>query len=397
MPKRSYRREPIPDDLVYAVCERFLRVPGQQGSFLQHTGEGGDRKSEPEQEWNADSLAKWLRTQEFETTREGIFPIVRQAIRRGFVHLHAPRSYRAKEMLQERFPDMPADTTILDIKPDLAGENLATRTADKLLRLIRELGPIKERKYRKKEDALSPRVHIGFGAGGMTWRVAEQLALRMETEADLPAMTFHALSSGFSNTQPLSAPVAFFPAFSKLNQPIEFVGLFSPPFVNTAAYDTIRDLPAIKESFREAKKIDIVVTSLAQADDEHGLLNSFLIANTGGKPRPLEKAGHIGDVHWHPFSKDGPLTDIDTGIRAVTLFDLPNLVKLAKTPDRHVLLVAGPCSVCGKTKARALRPLLTQRSLRVCNHLVTDVATAGELLGLEQPSFGRTGREHHAD
>ena len=396
MSKRDYRRKPIPDDMIYAVCERFLKEPGQREFFLRHMGEGGERKSEAEQDWNAETLATWLTKQGYRTSREGIFPIVRQAIRRGFVQLHPPRSYRAKTMLAERYPDMPADTTILDIKPELAGDNLATTTALTLLRLIRELGPLKERKFRE-ETAPSPRVHVGFGAGAMTWRVAEKLALRLETEADLPAMTFHALSSGFSNNQPLSAPVAFFTAFSNLNQPIEFVGLFSPPFVKLREYEAIQDLPAIKESFREAKKIDIVVTSLAQADDEHGLLNSFLSANKGGKPGPLDEAGHIGDVQWHPFSKDGPLTNIDTGIRALTLFDLQDLVKLAKTDGRHVVLVAGPCSVCRKTKAKALRPLLTLPALRVCNHLVTDVATAGELLGLDRPSFGRTGREHHVD
>jgi hypothetical protein len=396
MSKRDYRRKPIPDDMIYAVCERFLKEPGQREFFLRHMGEEGDRKSEAEQDWNAETLAIWLTKQGYRTSREGIFPIVRQAIRRGFVQLHPPRSYRAKTMLAERYPNMPADTTILDIKPELAGDNLATTTALTLLRLIRELGPLKERKF-SEEKAPSPRVHLGFGAGAMTWRVADKLALALETEADLPAMTFHALSSGFSNNQPLSAPVAFFPAFSKLNQPIEFVGLFAPPFVKLGKYDEIKDLPAIKESFLEAKKIDIVVTSLAQADDEHGLLNSFLAANKGGKPVPLEDAGHIGDVQWHPFSESDPLTNVDTGIRAVTLFDLPDLVKLARTEDRHVVLVAGPCSVCRKTKAKALRPLLTQRSLRVCNHLVTDVATAGELLGLDRPSFGRTGREHHVD
>jgi hypothetical protein len=392
---RERRSRAIPDDLVYAICERFLRLPPANRRNRSGSASGNGKWKKP-QTWNAVNLAEWLTKQGYPTKREAIFPLIRTAIQRKFLRLHPPRAYTAKTRLGEKFPNMPADTKILDVKPPYVSDNLASTTASMLVRLIRELGPVKERKHRKDGNE-SVRVHIGFGSGAMTLKVAEKLALRMETEADLPPMTFHALSSGFANDYPLSAPVAFFSAFSKLNQPIAYVGLFAPPFVKIDDYDKITKFLAIRESFEEAKKIDIVVTSLAQADDDHGQLNQFLRMNTGGRASALVPRGHIGDVQWQPFSKTKPLTDVNTGIRAVTLFDLPDLVKLVNTDDKHVVLVAGPCSDCHQTKARALRPLLTMKSLRVCNHLVTDVATARELL--EERPRARAGRaiERHVD
>jgi hypothetical protein len=67
-------------------------------------------------------------------------------------------------------------------------------------------------------------------------------------------------------------------------------------------------------------------------------------------------------------------------VRAVTLFDLPDLVARVRRPDKYVVLLAGPCSECGKAKTEALVPLLTRPTLRLWTHLVTDVQTAGELL-----------------
>ncbi len=76
MPKRKYRhRKRIPDDLMYAVCERFM----------QHDNGGGDNGSGAEREWSTKSLAEWLTEQGYETSREQIFPLIRQAIRRGFL------------------------------------------------------------------------------------------------------------------------------------------------------------------------------------------------------------------------------------------------------------------------------------------------------------------------
>ena len=64
---------------------------------------------------------------------------------------------------------------------------------------------------------------------------------------------------------------------------------------------------------------------------------------------------------------------------AMTLFELDQLKKMVES-GKHVVLVAGPCLQCGRSKSEALRPLVKQPSLHVFNHLVTDIGTANELL-----------------
>jgi hypothetical protein len=89
----------------------------------------------------------------------------------------------------------------------------------------------------------------------------------------------------------------------------------------------------------------------------------------------------VGDVQYRPFSQQGPLTQ-EASIRAATLFDLPELVTLAQTPHKYVIVVAGPCGQCGRTRTDTLYPLLTVPSLKVWTHLIVDFPTAHELLAL---------------
>ncbi len=347
------RSRNLPGNLMYGVVDRFFT-----------------------EKWSTNALGDWLTAQGYDTTREEIYPIIRQAINHGFVKLCPARADRMVSRMAQAFPLMPADTRIVDASAPLVGSNIAIETADLVLGLIIK---VYEKKMQKKKRASAPRrVHVGFGGGDTTRHVAEKLALRLKMESELPPLTFHALSSGFDARHPLNAPVAFFSYFSGLNHSIDFVGLFCAPVVKWEEYDEVKNLHVVRDSFKEAENIDIVVTSLAQADDEHGLLNMFLTMHRG-RQAGLEQAGHIGDVQWRPFSNEGPLT-VNTGIRAVTLFDLPDLVKLASSEGKHVVLVAGPCTGCGRTKTLALKPLLSQPSLRMCNHLVTEIGTTLEML-----------------
>jgi hypothetical protein len=67
-------------------------------------------------------------------------------------------------------------------------------------------------------------------------------------------------------------------------------------------------------------------------------------------------------------------------LRSVTVFVLEDLVRMAREKGRHCLLIARECGLCGMTRANALRPLLTERTLKCWSELVMDVATARELL-----------------
>jgi hypothetical protein len=67
-------------------------------------------------------------------------------------------------------------------------------------------------------------------------------------------------------------------------------------------------------------------------------------------------------------------------LRAVTLYELEDLVRIAGQKNKHVILIARQCGMCERTRAEALRPLLTNPNLKVFSTLVMDAATAKELL-----------------
>ena len=63
---------------------------------------------------------------------------------------------------------------------------------------------------------------------------------------------------------------------------------------------------------------------------------------------------------------------------------------IARDPEKAVVLVAGPCGHpdCGRSRDDALVPLLTQDSLAVWTHLITDHVTADRCLKLHDPGKG---------
>ena len=84
-------------------------------------------------------------------------------------------------------------------------------------------------------------------------------------------------------------------------------------------------------------------------------------------------------MQYRPYSATGPITE-GTEIRAVTLLELSELSKMAMSGDKHVVVVAGPCGACGKTRSDAVKPLFESPKLRLWSHFVMDMETAAELL-----------------
>lgn len=335
----------IPDEYIFFVCERFLNNEG------------------------ATSIAAWLKTEGLEVSRERVYALVRRGIAMGYVRLCPPQNMALARRLSSVFPRVAADIQVLDVEKATALEHLTMAGADKALLLIRELG------NRKRP------VHIGLSAGRTTERFARNLALRLrsESEVELPKLVVHAMSSGFSPRDPTTAPVAFFSFFEGLRPKVEFLCMFSEPFVPWSQYEMVKDSMGVREAFEDAQKIDIVVSSLSSRQDEHGLFNEFLTVGAPHGVTAMDEAGWAGDVQWRPYSDDGPiLTDME--IRPVTLFELDDLVRMSMTPHKHVILIAAPCAVCGRDKSDALKPLMQQPSLHVFNHLITDAATANALL-----------------
>jgi DNA-binding transcriptional regulator LsrR (DeoR family) len=209
--------------------------------------------------------------------------------------------------------------------------------------------------------------------------VARRLALRLRTEFSGPDLVLHALSSGFDITDPLRAPVAFFGSFQNLPMKVDYFGLFVSAAVPWNMYEDVKTQPGVRESFEHAPEVDIVVTSLASAADEHGALNRFLRHWSNEALGDLMRQGWVGDVQYLPYSTKAPIT-VGSGVRAVTLFELADLVAMVRSGDKHVVLIGGPCGECAVSKTEALRPLLEEPNLRVWSHLVLDSGTAEQLL-----------------
>jgi len=361
--------------LVFAVCNRFLDQLGGQFDPRSERAEGCRKGA-------AAAVADWLREKRNrgDLTREKIYPLFWEAARRNFFFLEPPREQHLAARIADRY-DVPQyfqdDQTVQVVNargPD-APRHVTSAGADLVLSLIKKLG-------QKKKT-----VHLALGAGLSAMMVAKRLARRLYSDLKCPKLVLHALSAGgFLVEKPEKAPITYFGYFDGVLANVECVGLFSETVVPSSEYQRVRNSPGVAKSFERAEEVDIVITSFASAKDGHGMLGQFLeylIAEEGLEPEAMKKmqeADWVGDVQFRPYSSEGPVID-SCPVRAVTLFELSDLVARAQMEDKYVVLLAGPCGECGRLKTDALLPLLTQPNLRVWSHLVTDLDTASELLG----------------
>lgn len=407
MKRRNKQMRDVSNEMLFAACEQLITHQKDATEIAEWLKE----KYAAEVQRLADEYNLVL-------TREKCYPLLREAFLRKLVFLHIPEELHLAKRIRDYYHvDDHKTVKVIDVRPPPApdgqpgaavepamhtvAEKVAQAAAEVLVGLIKQLGHTKES------------VHLGFGAGRTTFTVAGHLAHLLQGERDCPNLVLHALTSGFEAERPLSSPVAFFPAFDQAR--VQAIGLFAPAIVFADEYDDLKNFPGIRESFARAGEIDIVVTSLARAKDQHGLLNRFLgvageraTASSEEARQPpvprrvtkalnetrkvLEASQWVGDVAFLPFSHQGPIV-VKTGLRAMTLFELPELVRLAATPDKYVVLVAGPCGTCGTGKANAIKPLLERQNenLHIWNYLITDKSTAGDLLPPERASAAPTG------
>ncbi|MFC1596939.1 sugar-binding domain-containing protein [Planctomycetota bacterium] len=369
------------DELVFAVCKRFLDQLGRQ-SDSQAAGEGGKKGA-------AAAVAEWLQEKKRrkDLTREKVYPFFREAVRRGFLVLRPPRNEDLTQRIRDTYhighsAGDDRSVQVIDVIRDEAIQHVTSAGADVVLSLVEKIG-------RKKQP-----VHIGLGGGYSAMMVARALASKVRSEPKCPSLVLHALSAGgFLVDKPQRSPMTYFSYFDDALTDVEFVGLFSPTVASYEDYDLVKDTPGVQDAFERAREIDIVVTSFARAQDEHGMLRqliAYLTRKGRLPPDTIQDAlaeGWVGDVQFRPFDSEGPMLGRSPA-RAVTLFELEDLVKMAKTDGKYVVLLARPCGECGQLKTEALRPLLTKPKLQLWTHLVLDVDTAGALL--RSPPAGDT-------
>jgi DNA-binding transcriptional regulator LsrR (DeoR family) len=193
----------------------------------------------------------------------------------------------------------------------------------------------------------------------------------------IPRVRIHALTSAFDVTNWEKAPSAFVNYFSQTGLLVDFIGLYCPAVVASSEYQHVKQEVGVKKAFALAEEIDIVVTSLGTDDPNNSelvhCLEEFDKQNKTDVLKKLTKLEFRGDVLYQPFSDTRPIKDL--AAVPVTLFDIEKLCEWSERSDKHVVLVAGS-TADGKSKAKALVPLLSQRSLRIWDHLVLDTRTA---------------------
>jgi len=284
----------------------------------------------------------------------------------GLVWVSPPRHY----VLEGEFARMrnQGEVSVIDVPGERSPPNVPGAAAVRVYELI---GQIAARRP-------GP-VHIGLGIGNTTRRFAAALAARHRADRKAPELVLHALSPPHSLADPLETPLAFFPLFGGGFSRVQCVNLPAEVLVRCEDYDRLQRLPLVDEAFARAAEIDIAVTSLASSHDEHGYLRNYLTLVDPGLIDALMAAGWRGDAQLRPYGDNGPFPD-QRGLRAVTLFDLPQLVEMAKQPDKHVFVLTSRCGRCAASKASALLPLLREPSLRIWNHLFIDFDTANEVV-----------------
>ncbi|MDR1478224.1 MAG: hypothetical protein LBJ00_04715 [Planctomycetaceae bacterium] len=372
------------DELVFAVCDRYFKQLG-----LSSQTDDGEKR----QRGAATAVAEWIRRERNrrDITREKIYPIFWEACNRGFLLLQPPTEKKLTCKLRSTFhlEDYSGEVIVVNANGESAAKHVTSTAADLIIKLIEDVSAAKIKKYPKNREKQA--VHLGMGAGYAAMLVAQRLALKIKSGDSVPQLVLHAISTGgFLPNEPHKAPSTYFTYFDPHLTNIKFVALFSETVIGHEDYEKMKLNPGIKSSFDKRDEIDIIVTSLAAADHEHGLLGRYLkyLIEEGlvekGLLDKMFAEGWIGDVQFRPYSVNAPLPNEVCPVRAVTLFELDELVKMAcEDNGKYVVLVAGPCGECGETKKHALLPLIANEKLRLWTHLVTDIRTARELLGAD--------------
>jgi DNA-binding transcriptional regulator LsrR (DeoR family) len=318
--------------------------------------------------------------------RTNVYPLLREGVRRQFLRFSPPASDSLRDEFAERFHLDAAHIHVVNVRQDLDDEHVAAVGAEVVLSLVKKLAFTYGR---------NP-VHLGLGPGRATRALASNLGLAMRADPSTPKLALHAITAGCPSRSPMFAPLAFFSFFER-DLVAEADALFTEPAVPCSEYDMITTRPGFAKAFAKRDKIDIVVTSLGDAEDDHDLFRNLHEGYEDAEPaadarrthsaaiRDLERKGWVGNVQFRPYSSRGVIHEAGDSLRAPTLFELEDLRDMASRADdpkrpQAVVLTVQPCGRCGKLRTHALLPLLLVPELRVWSELVVDSATARELL-----------------
>lgn len=342
-------RKKIPENVVFFTSNMFLQDGGKMKKEMI--------AREVNKEFNLADDEK--------LTRNDVYHCVREAMGR-YIKVEAPISERLAFELSQRFELENVVVRVVDVVPE-NWDYIAQHAAELIKEKIVSMRTLKPRP-----------IGLGIGAGSATLNVCRHLGKLLETSDKPISLRIFGISSGCSATQPEYSPVSFFNLFP--NHVVHSrVTLLSEPLISAARFENMKLNLGLKEAFCARNEIDIVVTSMGDFEDPHDGFKRLLEAS---RPDYVPPTGQVGNVQYRPYSDTGPVLESGDELRVATLFEIDDLTKLATTTNKFVILIVRPCSICQKTKAKALLPLLKVRGLRAFNHIIIDSKTCRELLDL---------------
>ncbi|MGN1065951.1 MAG: hypothetical protein ACI4QC_11090, partial [Thermoguttaceae bacterium] len=301
------------DEFIFLVSERYFTELGQS---IDKT-DASAKQSQGKKRGPTTIVSDWIKEiyHRDDITREKIYPILWEATRRGFLLLNPPVKKELHDELIKRYDlqrhidQTNGDIIVTNVTGNTTTSNVSLTAADKIIELIDRVDSMKKSKaIQEKKNPEEVRVHLGIGAGYVAEMVSERLASRSSSE--LPKLTLHAISpGGYYLEEPQKDTSTYFANFTKQSLDVKVVGLFSTPIVNGTSLDSLIANPSFLESYKKRDEIDVLVTSLASADDDHGLLKQFFVYLRDSKMleedviQTLKNKGWVGDILFQPYSQ----------------------------------------------------------------------------------------------
>lgn len=317
------------DRLVYRVAQLFIAKRKQ-------TDEEAKKESKPLAHYIADRISAEFPKAKF--TREMVWPLAGEAVNRGFLILVPPFELQMQQALRDKYPHLAQRLHVVHTANHLDNKKVSVAAAW----IARE--HVKKLASESGANALG----LGLGPGRATRDFCESFGRLLATEEEpVPMLDLVAITAGCPASEPEYASISFFNFFED-----RFVrsrtGLFAETLVSARDFPKIQQRAGVKEAFAARSRIHIVVTSMGDMNDEHDLLRVFL-KESNVDVAALCRQGWLGNVQYRPFTAQGPITEAKSALRAVTLFELDDLVKLAGRDDKRVIMIARQC---GKSAAR---------------------------------------------
>jgi hypothetical protein len=335
-------------------------------------------------------------------SREGVYPILQEALSLGLMQLRPPISLLLSSKIAKCFNVAKQRIHVVDVlspneyddelrlkEPRLFGRDsghpgkaVSAVAADRVFELVLQRG--QDLWARQNPEP----VCIGLGPGRATLDVSHALAERIRTSDKKILARLITISGGGPARFPQFSPSSYFNVFPD-HIANNAIGIFASPLVTEQTFqEMIRNPgPGFAEAWAEKHKISVVMTSMGDMNDPHDLLREHMEAYSINVNKLVSEHGWLGNVQYRPFSVNGWIHQAPDDRRVPTLFELEEFVGF-RTTNKHVILIARQCSVCYKDRGEVLYPLMRNENMRVWSEIVMDAETARGLLAKHKQLTG---------